>query len=81
MYNGREHDHVDKLQQVVRGAWAGVGGRGQGREPPQGSQEPCKNGVVSVLGRVTFQQKRKRLAARYVVSCKLVFSPPPCFQD
>lgn len=63
----------------VRGLAWGAGGRGE--SPPQGSQEPCKNGVVSVLGRVTFQQKRKRLAARYVVSCKLVFSPPRRFQD
>ena len=61
MYNGKEHDHIDKLQQVVKGAW-GAGGRGQGAgvRAPRASQEPCNNGAVSVLGCVTFQQKRKR---------------------
>ena len=32
MYNGKEHNHMDKLQRVVKGAWAGVGGGVQGQE-------------------------------------------------
>lgn len=42
VYNGKEHGHMDKLQQVVKGVWllgvpAGWRGRGQRLEPPQES--------------------------------------------
>ena len=30
MYNGKEHGHMDKLQQVVKGVWAGGAGQGTG---------------------------------------------------
>ena len=32
VYNGKEHNHMDKLQRVVKGSWAGVGGGVQGQE-------------------------------------------------
>lgn len=41
VYNGREHSHMDKLQQVVRGVWP-FRPRGRGALCVQGSRRPLE---------------------------------------